>query len=73
MEPLFQIRIGCNSLNRFDGEIRVVSDMTRKIIGRQLVLRIQAIRLQILGLLRQVRPESCGQRAIAPVPKRRPE
>jgi hypothetical protein len=50
-----------------------VSDMTRKIIGRQLVLRIQAIRLQILGLLRQVRPESCGQRAIAPVPKRRPE
>ncbi len=56
MQQPRQVCISSERIDRLDGKIRVVRDMPRKIIRRELVLRIQPFLLQILRPLRKLGP-----------------
>ena len=51
-----QIAVGSETQDRFDREIGVVGQVAHEVVGAELVLRVQAVLLQVICPLRQLRP-----------------
>src|SRR5260370_21132401 len=56
-----QLREGAERDDGLGREIDVVSEMTREVVGGQLILRIEALVAQVLGPLGQHRPVATGE------------
>ena len=51
VEAMSEIGVGGEAVDGLDGEIRVVGDVTGEVVGGELVLRVEAVGLEVLGPL----------------------